>query len=119
MNLAKNIRMSKQSNKVLQAMCRDYLRKLRHVAKKYGLDNFIDNTIELNRNDECRGTQEEVEMLSRLCDDERVSRVDIPIIMGKSYRQCNEDGTFDNIKKLRHVGIYSKVDAMIKTKKQC
>lgn len=38
--------------------------------------------------------------------------------LGKSYRQCNDDGTFDNIKKLRHVGIYSKVSALLfKSKK--
>lgn len=52
-------------------------------------------------------------MLSRCVDDERISRKDIPEILGKSYRQCESDGVFDRIKKLRHVGIYSKISALL------
>lgn len=111
--------MDESRNETLQRLCRDYLGRLRYVASKHGLLPQLNNLIAMNKRRECIGTEREVQMLSRMVDDERVSRADIPTIMGKSYRQCNEDGTFDNIKKLRHVGIYSKVDAMIKTKKQC
>jgi hypothetical protein len=54
-----------------------------------------------------------VELLSRACDDERVSRADIPKILGKSYRQANEDGDFCRIKKLKRQGIYSKVSTLL------
>lgn len=72
----------------------------------------------MNKRQECVGTEQEVQMLSRMVDDERIGRHEIPKLLGKSYRQCNDDGTFDNIKKLRHVGIYSKVSALLfKSKK--
>jgi hypothetical protein len=45
--------------------------------------------------------------------DERVSRTDVPNILGKSYRQSNEDGDFEHIKKLKYQGIYSKVSALL------
>jgi hypothetical protein len=48
-----------------------------------------------------------------MCDDERVSRADIPKILGKSYRQANEDGDFCRIKKLKRQGIYSKVSTLL------
>lgn len=97
----------------LQAICRDYLNKLRPIAEKFGLGKFVDDTIKANLRNECKGTEEEVELLSRACDDERVSRTDIPKILGKSYRQSNEDGDFEQIKKLKHQGIYSKVSALL------
>ena len=98
-------------NETLQALCRDYLGKLRYMAKKHGID--VDSIIRANKRSECEATKKEVEMLSRLCDDERVARTDIPDLLGKSYRQCNDDGDFDRIKKLRHVGIYSKISALL------
>lgn len=103
--------MNVQYNEPLQAMCRDYLKRLRHMAKKHGID--VDSIIRANRKGECVGTEREVQMLSRMVDDERISRKDIPEILGKSYRQCEGDGTFDRIKKLRHVGIYSKISALL------
>ena len=103
--------MSKQRNETLQALCRDYLLRLRYMAKKHGID--VDGIISANRKGECSGTEREVQMLSRMVDDERVSRTDIPKILGKSYRQSNEDGDFERIKKLKHQGIYSKVSALL------
>jgi len=103
--------MLKQRNETLQAMCRDYLGKLRYMAKKHGID--VDSIIRANRKGECSGTEHEVQMLSRMVDDERVSRTDIPKILGKSYRQSNEDGDFEHIKKLKYQGIYSKVSALL------
>lgn len=52
-------------------------------------------------------------MLSRMCDDERVSRIEVPKILGKTYTQCFDGQDFDKVKKLRHVGIYSKVSAIL------
>lgn len=98
-------------NETLQALCRDYLGKLRYMAKKHGID--VDSIIRANKRNECEATKKEVEMLARCVDDERVSRTDIPKILGKSYRECNDDDDFGNIKKLGRVGIYSKVSALL------
>ena len=98
-------------NETLQALCRDYLAKLRYMGKKHGID--VDGLIRLNRQKKCEATQHEVELLGRAVDDERVSRADIPKILGKSYRQSNDDGDFEHIKKLKHQGIYSKVSALL------
>jgi hypothetical protein len=98
-------------NETLQAMCRDYLSRLRYLGKKHGID--VDAIIRANKRKECEATNKEVEMLARCVDDERVSRTDIPKILGKSYRQSNEDGDFEHIKKLKHQGIYSKVSALL------
>lgn len=103
-------------NETLQAMCRDYLGKLRYMGKKHGIE--VDSIIRANKRKECEATNKEVEMLSRCVDDERVSRTDIPKILGKSYRRSEEDGDFDRIKKLKHQGIYSKVSALLFAAKQ-
>ena len=105
-----------ERNETLQALCRDYLLRLRYMAKKHGID--VDSIIRANRKGECSGTEHEVQMLSRMVDDERVSRTDIPKILGKSYRQSNEDGDFEHIKRLKHQGIYSKVSALLFAAKQ-
>ena len=98
-------------NETLQALCRDYLGKLRYMGKKHGID--VDGLIMLNRQKKCEATQHEVELLGRAVDDERISRTDVPKILDKSYRQANEDGDFDHIKKLKHQGIYSKLSALL------
>lgn len=98
-------------NETLQALCRDYLGRLRYMAKKHGID--VDSIIRANKRKECEATNKEVEILSRCVDDERVSRTDVPKILGKSYRQSNEDGDFERIKKLKYQGIYSKVSALL------
>ena len=106
----------KVRNETLQALCRDYLGRLRYIAKKHGID--VDSIIRANRRSECEATQKEVEMLARCVDDERISRTDIPKLLGESYREVESDGVFDKIKKLRHVGIYSKVSALLFAAKQ-
>lgn len=98
-------------NETLQALCRDYLSRLRYMAKKHGID--VDSIIRANKRNECEATNKEVEMLARCVDDERISRADIPKMLGEPYRKSENDGVFDKIKKLRHVGIYSKVSALI------
>jgi len=107
--------MDKSKNKCLRALCRGYLVKLRYMARKHGLLHWVDEMIEATKNDEdCKPSEYEVEMLARACDDERVSRTDIQKILNKSYRECVDDDDFEKIKKLKRVGIYSKVSAMLK-----
>jgi hypothetical protein len=86
------------------------------MAKKHGID--VDAIIRANKKKECEATQKEVEMLARCVDDERISRTDIPKLLGESYRQSEGNGVFGKIKKLRHVGIYSKVSALLFAAKQ-
>ena len=86
------------------------------MGKKHGID--VDGIISMNRRNECSATRYEVELLSRACDDERLSRTDVAKILGKSYRQSNDDGDFEKVKKLRHVGMYSKVSALLFSSKQ-
>ena len=105
--------MDETRNEALQRLCRDYLGRLRYVASKHGLLPQLNNLIAMNKRRECVSTEREVQMLSRKVDDERVSRTDIPKILDKSYRQSNEDGDFEHIKKLKHQGIYSKVSALL------
>lgn len=100
-----------ERNETLQALCRSYLSRLRYMAKKHGID--VDSIIRANKRKECEATNKEVEMLSRCVDDERLSRTEVPVVLGKSYRQANEDCDFDRIKKLKHQGIYSKVSALL------
>ena len=38
-------------NETLQALCRDYLSKLRYMAKKHGID--VDSIIRANKRKEC------------------------------------------------------------------
>ena len=103
-------------NETLQSMCRDYLRRLRHVGGRYGVD--VDGLIELNRRNECVSTRDEVEMLARMVNDDRIERSDIPKVLGKSYRQCIEDNDFDRIKKFGRVGVYSKISVLLHKNKK-
>lgn len=83
---------------------------------KYGID--VDWLIEQNRRKECEATRNEVELLSRAVDDERLSRGEVSEILGKSYRKCVKDGDFDCIKKLKRVGIYSKISVLLRKNKK-
>ena len=97
----------------LQALCRDYLLRLRGIAARYGLAPFIDDTIADNRQGKCKGTEEECRLLARCVDDERIVRTDVPKILGKCYGKCFDAGDFEKVDKLPHVGIYSKVSAIL------
>ena len=100
-------------NSELQSLCRNYLSLLRPMAGRFGLIGVVDGLIDANRNGACVATESEVELLSRACDDERVSRVEVAKLLCKSYRQATEDGDFDRVRKLRRVGIYSKVSVLL------
>lgn len=107
--------MNTKRNSALQTLCRQYLSMLRGVAKKHGLADFVDETIKANADNKCAATATEVELLSRAVDDERLTRLDVPRVLSKSYRKAYDDGDLDNpkLKKLRRVGIYSKVSALL------
>ena len=98
----------------LQSLCRYYLGKLRHLARKRGLGGFLEDTIRANKRNECVATEHEVRMLSRMVDDERLTRQEVPEVLGKSYRQCVDDGDFDRIDKLSRTGVYSKVSTLLR-----
>ena len=103
-------------NERLQRICRSYLSRMRYMAEKHGLSSWLSRIIEENRKGECSATEKEVSMLSRLVDDERVTRKEIPDILGKSYRQCIADGDFDRVRRLRKTGIFSKLSLMLNIK---
>ena len=105
--------MNETRKEALQRLCRDYLGRLRCVASKHGLLPQLNNLIVMNERQECVSTEREVQILSRMVDDERIARADIPKILGKSYRQANEDGDFEKIKKLKRQGIYSKLSVLL------
>lgn len=100
-------------NNKLQELCRNYLKRLRPLAQKFGLGKFVDYTIEMNLQEKCKATEDEVKLLSRAVDDERISRHELPSLLGKSYRKCVEDDDFSKVETLKRVGIYSKVSAEI------
>ena len=104
--------MNERNNK-LQELCRNYLKRLRPLAQKFGLGKFVDDTIEMNLQERCKATEDEVKLLSRAVDDERISRHELPTMLGKSYRKCVEDDDFSKVETLKRVGIYSKVSAEI------
>lgn len=111
--------MTDERNNALQALCREYLGRLRYMAKKHGLGGFVVTMIRENKAERCKATEKEVNMLARLCDDERISRKDVPKVLEKSYRDCCDDNDFEHIKRLKHQGLYSKVSALLlKAKKQ-
>jgi hypothetical protein len=83
------------------------------IARKFGLGSFTYDMIRMNYRRECSATESEVELLSRACDDERISRQDVPKVLGKSYRRAYEDGDFERVRTLRRVGIYSKISALM------
>jgi hypothetical protein len=91
---------------------------VRRIASKYGLGSFVDNVIQANRRKECESTRDEVEMLARMVNDDRIERSDIPKELGKSYRQCMEDNDFNQIKKLGRVGVYSKISVLLRKREK-
>lgn len=97
----------------IQKLCRGYLTKLRTLANRHGLSKWINKKIRDNKNGKCVATEEECEILSRVLDDERIARHDMPKLLGKSYRQCVDCDDFAKIRKLKRVGIYSKVSALL------
>jgi len=100
-------------NAKLRQICRNYLQRLRYMADKRGLTSWLNQAIKDTKRKDCEPTEHECEMLGRLVDDERLTRVEVPPILGKGYQDCFNDDDFDKIKKLKRVGIYSKVDTLL------
>lgn len=105
--------MTTNQNIALQTMCRYYLTKLKGIARKYGIEWFVDDLIEQNKQKKCQGTKHEVALLARAVNDERLKRLDIPKVLDKGYRQCVEDEDFEQIETLQRLGIYSKISAIL------
>lgn len=101
----------------LQALCRSLLLRLRPLASGRGLGECVDSLVSANVRGECAATEDEVELLARAADDERLSRKEVPSVVGKSYRQCVESSLFERIRTLKRVGIYSKVSAILNREK--
>lgn len=83
------------------------------MADKHGLTSWLNQAIKDTKRKDCEPTEHECQMLSRLVDDERLTRIEVPPILGKGYQDCFNDDDFDKIKKLKRVGIYSKVGTML------
>ena len=110
--------MNDEQNKELQRITRRYLGFLSPIAEKFGLGKWLKEIIDLNEQDKCSATEEECRMLTRLCDDERVARHDIPKMIGKSYRNCVDNEIFERLKTLKRVGIYDKISVLLFKKSQ-
>ena len=104
-------------NAKLRQICRKYLQRLRHMAEKRGLSSWLNQAINDTKRKDCEPTEKECAMLSRLVDDERLTRVEVPPLLGKTYRECFDNNDFENIKRLKRVGLYSKVDTMLYAEK--
>lgn len=93
----------------LQSMCRNYLKEIKNIAKHYGLKDFVTNMIVANKNGDCKADVDDVEMLARIVNDDRIKRTEIPKILGLSYRQCVDQELFENIDRVDERGTYSRV----------
>lgn len=100
-------------NAKLRQICRRYLQRLRRMANKHGLTSWLDQAIKDTKRKDCEPTEKECAMLSRLVDDERLKYDEVHKIIGKGYQDCFNDDDFDKIKKLKRVGIYSKVNTLL------
>ena len=100
-------------NEQLQQLCRQYLKRLQYMADKHGLGFWVRDVIRKNKRGKCEATQHEVELLSRAVDDERITRNEVPEILGKSYRQCVDENVFERIDTLKRQGIYSRISALL------
>lgn len=105
-------------NNELQSIARHYLSLLKDIAIKFGLKEWLDNLIEENKRGDCSATVDECRMLTRLCDDERVTRQDVPKLLNTSYRHCVDNNVFERLKTLKRVGIYDKISVLLFKKRQ-
>lgn len=105
--------MNKEQKTELQRITRHYLSMLVPLAEKHGLFSWLKDIIEENKRGECSATIEETQALARLCDDERVTRQDIPKLLNTSYRHCVDNNVFERLKTLKRVGIYDKISVLL------
>jgi hypothetical protein len=100
------------SNK-LQILCRHYLESLKQRARRHGLCRIVCDLIDANKREECKASENDVEMLARLCNDDRIARKDIPKVLGKPYNQCFNDDDFKHIRKVVNRNSYSKISTLM------
>lgn len=111
--IKKRNRRREMRNDTLQRMCREYLTMLKFRARKFGLYKFVTDMIDANTKKECKASEQDVDMLARMCNDDRIGMNDIPPLLGKSYRRCFEDEDFARIKRSNTRKSYNKVSAML------
>lgn len=97
----------------MQTLARKCLAKLQYRADKHGLGQWVKDTIKANKRNECAATKQEVMLLARCVDEERIARKDIPKLFGMSYRQANDQCVFDKVEKLGATGTYSRVSVLV------
>lgn len=97
----------------LQTIARTYLAKMKTLAKKHRLDGWLNEVINANKRGECVAPKQEVDVLARMVDEERIGRREIPDLIGISYRTMNDNDLYEKVRKLGHVGVYSKNDALL------
>ena len=105
--------MNNEQQSELQRITRHYLSMLVPLAEKHGLFSWLKDIIDANNRGECSATKDEAQVLARLCDDERVTRQDIPKLLDRSYRNCVENEVFEQLPTLKRVGIYDKISVLL------
>lgn len=97
----------------LQRLCRALLFKARDIAKRHGLGGWLNDVLLANRRGECKATEEEVDMLSRLVGEERICQNEIAPLLGVSYRTFFEQELMKKVRKFKRLGTYSRNDAIL------
>ena len=97
----------------LQENFRSYIKVLKNKFDNETVSECINKLLRDNVNGDCAATEEQVDMIAKLVDEDRMKREEIPRMFGKSYKQCVDDNIFSKIKTLPKVGIYSKVSALL------
>jgi Trp operon repressor len=97
----------------LQEIFRSYIKVLKNKFDNETVSECINKLLCDNENGKCSATEEQVDMIAKLVDEDRMKREEIPQMFGKSYKQCVEGNIFNKIKTLPKVGIYSKVSALL------
>lgn len=99
---------------VLQKLARSYLSRIRNKAITAPFTDAVDKLITDNKKGSCVATKEQVDVLSRIVDDNNIKLHDISKEIDISYRYLEENDIIKkNIRKFKDKGHYSKVDVMI------
>lgn len=110
--------MNNEQESEMQRIARQYLLSLKPIAEKYGLFSWLKDIIDANKRGECSATKEETQALARLCDDERVTRQEVPKLLDCSYRNCVDNEVFEQLPTLKRVGIYDKISVLLFKKRK-
>lgn len=98
----------------LQLLARKYLFRLKKQAKKVGLEEDVDKLIKDNKNGLCIAEKDQVDLLSRAVEDDRIKYDDITHFVHYPFRKIYKENMIAKfIRKFKNRGQYSKVDAEI------